>query len=179
MAIVTINARIQASIDYVNKASNTYIAIGKQTPWTNEQAPPTEDPNASTLQEVIGYKKVAKVSLCKLLAEGETTSYVTVEYAGKKYALIPTNKAFQEKTTLVYYEAEIKGTDLPTGLYRQVGIHTGLTPKSGVTKPNLLPSEVQNTGILEFYENKQFQNRTLETKVFERFILNVSDNKKI
>lgn len=179
MAVVTTNARIQASIDYVKKASNTYVAIGRQTPWTNEQAPPTEDVNAVTLQEVIGYKKVKKVSLCKPIEEGEDTPYVKVEYAGKHYALVPVEKAFQEKTTLVYYESEILGTDLPTGLYRQVGIHTGVTPKTGITKPNLLPSEVQSTGVLEFYENKQFQNRTLETKVYERFILSVSDNKKL
>ena len=179
MAIATTDARVQASLDYVNKASSTYLAIGKKTAWTNENTPPAGDPNTSVLQEVIGYKKVDKVSLCKPLTQNESTSYPTITYGGSRYALIPVNKAYQEKATLVYFETEVLGTDLPTGTYRQVGIHSGLVPKDGVTKKVLLPTEVKSTGILQFFANKQFQNRTEEVRIKERFILSVANTKEI
>lgn len=178
MAIATTNARVSASLSYVDRLDNSYLAIGKTTPWLNESAPPAEDPDISVLQEVIGYKKVEKVSLCKLVGT-EPTSYPTVTYGGKTYALIPKDKAYQEKATLVYYETSIMGDELPNGTYRQVGIHTNLIPKAGITKRVLLPSEVQSTGTLQFFENKQFQNRTLEIKITERFILSVTNTQEI
>lgn len=179
MAIATIDARVSASLYYVDQAGSTYLAIGKTTPWTNESAPPAEEQNTSVLQEVIGYKKADKVSLCKPVADGESTSYPTVKYGGKTYALIPKDKAYQEKATLVYFETEVTGTDLPTGFYRQVGMHTGLKPKSGVTKSALLPTEVQSTGILQFFANKEPQNRTSEVRISEKFILSVGNVKEI
>lgn len=179
MAIATTDARVTASLSYVDKMDSSYLAIGKTTPWLNENAPPTEDPNTSVLQEVIGYKKVDKVSLCKPLGTDESTSYPTITYGGKKYALIPRDKAYQEKATLVYYETVLLGTELPNGTYRQVGIHTGLVPKAGVTKRALLPTEVQSTGILQFFENKEQQNRTAEVKISEKFILSVGNVKEI
>lgn len=176
---VTMDASVSAGLYYVDQADSTYLAIGKTTPWINESAPPAGEQSTSVLQEVIGYKKADKVSLCKPVLEGESTPYPTVNYGGKTYALIPKEKAYQERATLVYFETEVAGTDLPTGTYRQVGMHTGLIPKSGVNKKALLPTEVQSTGVLQFFANKENQNRTVEVRVKERFILSVGNLQEI
>ncbi|MCC9083618.1 hypothetical protein LOS22_14345 [Enterococcus faecium] len=57
MAIATNNSRVYASLQLKNKKDSMYLVIGKTSPWTNEDAPPATDPNTSTLQEVVGYKK--------------------------------------------------------------------------------------------------------------------------
>ncbi|MGV3121055.1 hypothetical protein, partial [Lactiplantibacillus argentoratensis] len=91
----------------------------------------------------------------------------------KEWVLIPVDKAYEEKAYYVYIEAEIKPDELPLGPYRQVGIHVNLVPNDGVTKQNLLPSEVKDPGILRFYENREPQNRTSSVTVQEQFMVEV------
>ncbi|MEI2421095.1 hypothetical protein V6O07_12550, partial [Arthrospira platensis SPKY2] len=61
MAIATNNSRVYASLQLRAKEASTYLVIGKTSAWTNEDAPPQADPNTTTLQEVVGYKKVTKM----------------------------------------------------------------------------------------------------------------------
>ena len=48
-----------------------------------------------------------------------------------------------------------------------------LVAKSGISKFNLVPSEVESVGTLLFFDNKQFQNRSEQTTARERFIVEV------
>lgn len=179
MATLTTKARVEAGLAYLDNADNTYLALGRRSAWANESAPPAEDPDADMLQEVIGYKKVSKVSLCQEIETGTVTAYPTITYSGRTYALIPREKAFQERPTLIYFEAEVSGSELPLGTYRQVGLHQHLQVKDGVTKTAVIPSEVASTGTLLLYVNKAFQNRTEDVKITERFILTVGATKEI
>ncbi len=172
MAISTLRSHITAAIELQQKQASAYFVIGKTTAWTNETNPPEETEDVSTISEVIGYKKTSKFSLVRPIKQGETPIYPTVTYAGTTWVLIPVDKAYEEKARWVYAEAEINPEDFPTGnAYRQVGLHIGLTPKSGVTKPNLLPSDVSNLGELKIYENAVAQQRSAKTYVTEQFIL--------
>lgn len=178
MAIATTSSRVYAALALKSKSASTYFAIGKTSPWTNEKIPPASDPNATMLTETIGYKKVDNVSLCRPYVEGEVTTYPIVTYGTLKFVLIPDAEAYNQKAVQVYYEVKIVGDELPVGTYRQVGVFTDLVPKTGVTKPNLLPSEVQSIGILQFIENKEFNNRTVDTTVKERFIISMENTKE-
>lgn len=151
-----------------------YVGLGKTTAWTDEANPPATTTDTTQLQEVIGYKKASTVSLCRPFVEGETTTLQTFTYGKNKYVLVPDEKAYTEKATLVYIESVIEGSELPVGSYRQVGVYTDVTPKTGVTKENLLPSEVVSAGVLQLFENRIMQNRTSTVTVRERFILNLS-----
>ena len=155
-----------------------YVVIGKTSPWTNETMPPAEDPTTNALQEIVGYKKVSKVSLCRPFIEGETTSLTTVTYGTNKFVLVPNDKAYTEKAMMVYIEAEITGAELPVGTYRQMGIVTDLVPKDN-TKTALLPSEVSNSGTLQFFENRQQQNRTADITVREKVIVSLENGKAV
>lgn len=177
MSVVTTNSNVESAIALAKKATTTYLALGKKTAWANDEVPPTPSADATKLEEVIGYKKVSKVSLCRPKKQNETPTYPTVEYNNMTWVLIPENKAYEEKATFVYYEAEVLGTELPLGAYRQVGIHTGVTPNSEVSKTALLPTEISNTGILQFLDNRKPYTRTSEVTIRERFIVSTSGRK--
>ncbi len=93
--------------------------------------------------------------------------------------MIPDEDAYREKAWMVYIESEIVGDELPLGTFRQVGLHTDLVPKTGVDKDALLPSEVTNAGILQFFENRQQQNRTAEITVREKFIITMENGRTL
>ncbi|QQO40589.1 baseplate protein [Bacillus phage 015DV002] len=176
MAIATLYSNIYDAIQLQSQWSSAYLVIGKTTPWTDDNNPPDEDPNVTEISEVIGYRKVKQFSLARPLSPTETADnapYPVVSYGDKEWVLIPVDKAYEEKAHYVYIEAEVKPDELPLGPYRQVGIHVNLVPKDGVTKQNLLPSEVKDPGILRFYENREPQNRTSSVTVQEQFMVEV------
>lgn len=174
MAMSTTNSHIADAIELQAKYNSAYMVIGKKSAWTDDTNPPDENPDSSAISEIIGYKKLSKFSLARPLAVGETpesVGYPTVTYQGRSWALIPVDKAYQEKAMYIYGEAEITPDDFPSGMFRQIGVHVNLVPKSGVSKQNLLPSEVQDPGLLRFFENRQPQNRTSSVYVQEQFII--------
>jgi len=172
MAISTLNSHITAAIELQQKQTTAYFVIGKTSAWTNDSNPPEEVEDVSAISEVIGYKKTSKFSLTRPLKPGETPIYPTVTYAGQQWVLIPADKAYQEKARWIYAEAEITPEDFPTGnAYRQVGLHIGVVPKAGVTKQNLLPTDITSAGELRLYANQEPQTREATTYVTEQFVL--------
>lgn len=177
MAKATLKSHIYAALNLVKERESAYLAIGKSSPWLDDLNPPNEDENTSSLSEVIGYKKVKQFSLARPLRENEIIAvvggYPIVKYSGDTWVLIPTSEAYVEGARWVYIEIEIDPKDLPEGPYRQVGVHFGLIPRQGVTKGNLLPSDVQDEGVLQFYENREPQSRTRSVHVLEQFMIKV------
>lgn len=171
MAIATYNSHVDVAVYYTDKKNSTYFAIGRTTEWSDESTPPQPNDKVTKLEEVIGYKKATKVSLCRPLATGESTDYDTVSYGNRTWVMIPKEKAKEEGAKWVYLETDIVGEELPLGTYRQVGVHSDLQPNTSISKPNLLPGEVQNVGTLLLIDNRQFQNRTAQGTVKERFII--------
>ncbi|AMQ66615.1 virion structural protein [Bacillus phage Shbh1] len=173
MAIATLDSHIYAALTLLEKQSSAYLAIGKPTPWQDDNNPPLEDPKAKTLIDVIGYKKVKNFSLARPIRDGEdpaSLQYPTVQYGNTTWVLIPAEQAYVQEAHWLYIDAELLAEDFPPGEYRQVGIHLDLVPHSGVTKLNLLPNEVQNIGHLHFYSNRTPQNRTENVHILEQFI---------
>lgn len=172
MAITTTLSQVKLARDLKAKA-NPYFAIGRSTAWTNEKLPPIPNKSTTSLEEVIGYKKVESVFLCRPIKPKETTNYQRFYYNNQEWVKVPDANAEAEGATYVGYETKLNPTDFPLGTYRQVGIHIGLTPKSGVTKNNLLPSEVNSKGYLHAYENTKPINRIENVTITERFIISV------
>ncbi|AIW03305.1 structural protein [Bacillus phage Mater] len=173
MAKSTLNAHISAAIELQKRQGSAYLVFGKTSPWDNELNPPEEVEDTTAISEIVGYKKTKQFSLARPVRTGETPAYPVVTYGGLQWVLIPADKAYTEKARWLYIEAEILPDEFPLGEFRQVGVHLGLVPKSGVTKQNLLPSEVGTLGELQFYENREPQNRTSSVFVTEQFIIKV------
>lgn len=171
MAVATYNSHVESAKYFLDKNATTYLAIGKTSAWSDEENPPQDDPNATKLDEVIGYKKADKVSLCRPLVSGEETTFTKIVYGNKTWVLVPKEKATEEGAKWLYAHATIEADDLPLGMYRQVGVHVDLTPSGGIAKLNLLPSEVGSTGTLMAIDNREPQNRIASSSVEEAFIL--------
>lgn len=177
MAIATNKSRVYATLGFLNELDNMYIALGKTTPWENENQPPQEDPNATDVQELIGFKRVTKGLPCRKLGKDQEPKYPTVTYGGSIYELIPTEKAFEENADKAYLEVSINEEDLPLGKYRQVGIYTGLQSKTGAEC--LLPKDVVNNGVLQILANIVATDRTKGVTIKERFVVSMTNNKQI
>ncbi|WRW34673.1 virion structural protein [Staphylococcus phage CF5] len=173
MAIATYNSHVELAKYIVSKADSVYLTIGKSTPWFNETNPPQPDENTTVLEEVIGYKKSTKVTLVRPAKSPEDDNKNLISYGNKSWVEVSTKDAVTEGAKWVYMECNIVGDELPLGTYRQAGFVVDLVPNSGINKFNLVPSEVQSHGTLMFFENKQFQNRTAQTTVKERFVVEV------
>lgn len=173
MAIATYNSHVELAKYLVTKSDSTYLVIGKTSPWANEYNPPQPDENATSIQEVVGYKKATRVSLVRPAQSPEDDTKDKISYGNKSWVVVSFDDAQKEGAKWVYLESEIVGSEIPLGTYRQVGFVVDLQPNSGVTKFNLLPSEVKNPGTLMFFDNKQFQNRTEQTTARERFVIEV------
>lgn len=177
MAVTTTRAHVNMALHIKSKVKTTYLGIGGSEPWDDEDNPPIPERSREALETPIGYKKVNIVSLCSRVAEEEDASHNTVNYRGELWELIPDGEAHERGATHIYYETRIVGEELPTGAYRQVGIFTDLEAVSGSPTPALLPAEVTDPGTLEFFDNRQAQNRTKETNIVERFIISVAERR--
>lgn len=158
------------------RADSAYLVFGKTSEWDNDRNPPNEDERTEKISEIIGYKKLSQFSLARPMKEGETesnTDYPVITYKDMKWVLIPSDKAYEEEARWLYAEAEILPSDFELGMYRQVGVHLDLEPKSGVTKLNLNPDDVKNEGVLQFFENREPQNRGNTVYVLEQFMVKV------
>lgn len=175
-AKATLNARIYEALTLQARYNEAYLVFGKTSSWVDDTHPPEEVEDTPEITEVIGYKKIRQFSLARPLAQGEnpnSVSYPKVTYGGKTWLLIPRDKAYIEKAHWLYIDAEIQPDEFPLGMYRQVGIQMGVKPKTGISKTNLLPSEVQDKGTLYFFENREPQNRTVSVYVVEQFIATI------
>jgi hypothetical protein len=151
MAVTTILGHVSRARDFYDKTS-IYFCLGKTSAWSDESNPPIPL-NTDSIEEVAGYKLVES----KFLVIPDTDGSGEITYRDTKWKIVPYDEAFSKGARWVYVMSYISYDDFSTDLvYRQIGICTGLTKKSTVAsgKSNLLPSEVDNPGILEVLDNR-------------------------
>lgn len=166
MAIATTLSHVSRALDFFNTAS-IYFAIGKSTPWEdpenpeiNDDNPPEPNVDDSDLQEIIGFKRVESIYMVVPDDSGE------IIYRDTRWKAIPADQAKAKGAKWVYIESTIRYDELPLGRYRQVGVYTNIKLKSGVSpsKFNLLPSEVEDHGLLEVIDNRTDSNRQIDQR---------------
>lgn len=164
MAVTTLKGHVNRARDFYNK-QDIYFALGKGTPWTeadrtpatpgrqiiDEMSPPVPM-NTDELKEPIAYKKV------------ETMFHVvpddngTLVYKDTKWKIVEPHNAITEGARWVYISTTVAYNEVPTNIsYRQIGCYTGLRKKQGVStgKYALLPTEVEDAGVLEVLDNRR------------------------
>lgn len=162
MAVTTIHAHVNRAKEF-SLRDDVYFAIGKSSPWADDNNPPDEDFQAIELDDIIGYKKVETAYLVRPVKEDETAD---IQYREEGWMIVPYDKAIKEGSRWVYLKTNMLYNELPLGYYRQVGIYTGVVKEVNVPpgQDNLLPGEVSNTGILEVLDNRQPSNRQLDQR---------------
>lgn len=159
MAITTVGAHVSRALDFFDK-KDIYFAIGKTSPWEDDNNPPSPNSDMTSLDEIIGFKKLDSIQLVIPDDSG------TISYRESNWKSVSKEDAYTKKAKWVYIEATIRYDELPLGFYRQIGVYTGLVPKEGVDsgKTALLPDEVENPGILEVVDNRKPSNRLEDQK---------------
>lgn len=170
--VITDRSHVQSALDFKTLyLPNTYIGIGRTTPWSDEQNPPACDPAANQISEVIGYKLVSSFTLVRPPNAGETIPENAIIYRDTPWIIISDEQAYLQNATYVYISADIVGDELPLATFRQTGLYLNLIPNSGVTQPNLIPSQVQSYGILKGYVNDVPVTRTVGQTTTLEFLL--------
>lgn len=139
-----------------------YLALGTlpkdyQKKWTVEQEPPPFNPKNDSLILPIGYKVE---TLKKFVKEDENG---TIEALGKRWSIV------DYPTRNIYLEFKLDKEDAENQTIYQIGLHINLQPKPEVPKAKqfLLPTEVQDEGILLIAENIRPAFKSLgETRTF-------------
>lgn len=173
MAVTTIHAHVNRAKEFLVR-DDVYFAIGRTSPWQNENTPgfevPDEDFNALALDEIIGYKKIDVAYIVRPTEVGETPD---IQYREENWMIVPPDQAIAQKARWVYIRSTILFNELPLGVYRQVGVYTGVVkkPELPAGQDNLLPTEVDNVGVLEVIDNREFSNRQLDQKEVLSLIL--------
>lgn len=171
MAISTIKAHVLSAILFVESQPDLYTAIGRTTPWETETQPPLEDGGKDVLDEVLGYKRISRISLCRPLVDGESTSYQTIMYKSQPWVLVPIEDAYDQNARWVYTDADIYDTEFELEDYRQVGLHVDIVKSAEVTSDAVTPSQVTDVGQLLIYRNKEKQVRQEGITAKEQFIV--------
>ena len=145
------------------ESGDLFFAIGRTEPWENETqesfVPPAPDLDSTTLDQLVGMKKAERVSMVMPDPEG------TIEYATIKFKTLTKEQALENKARWVLIETRISFEELPPVSYRQVGVFSRVKPKAGKEGKNiLLPSEIQDVGILEVINNRKVVTRQSDTK---------------
>ncbi len=146
-----------------------FMVIGRVTPWQDEAIPPAADMNATTIEEIVAYKKVTDKQL--VIPTTDTTGNI-ITWRGGNYKIVPTENAMTEGAHWVYIKAEIAFEELPATTFRQIGVCTGLVRKGGVdpNKTILSPSDVQSIGYLELIENRKPISHNIDTTEIIQYI---------
>ena len=173
MAIKTNMGSVSRALDFYNK-DEIFFCIGKTSPWPDEENPPEPDAD-STIEGAIGYKRHEFKYLVVPYDGGDTPDgTVIIDYGpDSKWKAVPAGSAVDEKAMWVYVETTINAEDFPLGDYRQVGLYTNLVRASGVdsNKTTLLPSEVEDPGLLEIIDNRVKVTRLEDTRENLSFII--------
>lgn len=142
---------------------NIYFGLGKTTPWENESDPsfsaPLPSVEKTSLDELIGMKKVSVKSLVYPDDAG------TIVYRDKTWRKISADEAVRLGAHWVYIEAQVLYNDFPAVAYRQIGVFSRVQPKQTVSDPStLLPSDIENQGILEIFDQRKVVTRNEDSR---------------
>ena len=145
------------------ESGDIFFGIGRTEPWGNENLegfiPPSPDLDATTVDQLIGMKKAERISMVMPDPDG------TIEYASIRFKTLTKEQALANKARWVLIETRINFEELPPVSYRQIGVFSRVTPMAGSEGKNvLLPSEIQDVGILEVLNNRKVVTRQSDTK---------------
>lgn len=162
LPILTNASHCARALSFIEQG-NIYLGIGRTTPWENENddgfIPPEPSVDVTSLDELVGVKKADRVTMVVPDEGGE------IEYATIRFKTITNEEALERKARWVLVETTIEFNELPPVSYRQIGVYSRLQPSEGLeSKGVLLPSEIEDVGILELINNRKAVTRQSDTR---------------
>ena len=148
MSVVTYRGHTKRAVNWYNQ-DNIYLAIGRTTPWEDENFPPYPEPS-DNLEELICCKKIEQKYYVIQDDNG------TIFYRGKMYRVLTEEEAFENNCRWVFCSCWLNYDEAPINIsYRQIALLTDVVRKEGVPEGQyvLLPEEIENLGDLEVLAN--------------------------
>lgn len=163
LPIATTMGHVSRAISFY-ELPNVYFALGKTSPWDNENAegfvPPAPSMDATTLEELVGMKKVSTKSLVYPDDNG------TIIYRDQTWRKVTVDEAIMLGAHWVYIETSMLYTDFPVTAYRQIGVFSRVKLNAGVSqsKEVLLPADISNVGVLEILDQRKVVTRNEDSR---------------
>lgn len=150
--IETVAGRVRRAQLFYENIEDLFMALGRTSPWEDEEDPPVPTGQEEDIEEAIGFKKVDQIFY---VVEDET--YGTLSFRDKSWRIIDPEEddIFEEKCHWIYVSTGFVGDELPLVEYRQIGLFSGVTPHEQYEEEDvLLPAEVEDRGALEVIGNR-------------------------
>ena len=130
--------------------ANTFVGVGRTTPWEDEENPPAPSSTDTTLEELIIYKRPNRLTFVTNDDNGELT------ILGDKYRALTLEEARDIQSRLVLIQTTFSTADFGGPVdYRQIGVFTYVVPTAGnESKSILLPSEIEDPGLIIHLTNR-------------------------
>lgn len=169
---VTLKSRQRRMIQWTDtELSYRFIAIGRTSPWENENEPPTPDETMTEVTELIGLQRVDSYKFAKVIPNPTTLQKRTgVYYKGLYYAVTQDSEiALNEGYTSIMIQTTLDRDTveaIPVGVtFRQVGLYVGVkaTPDEiqyGITRDQWNNKLEEDRGMLEVVDNRPPLGRT-------------------
>lgn len=163
---VTLKSRQRRMLDWMNTdLAYRFIAIGRTTPWSDENNPPHPDETMTEVEELIGLQRVDSYKFAKVIPNPTTLQKRTgIYYKGLYYSVTQdSNIALAEGYTSVMVQVTLDRDTIaaiPVGVtFRQVGLYVDVnaTPDEiqyGITRDQWLNKLAADRGMLEVVDNR-------------------------
>ena len=174
MAIETLSSHVMAAISFKQDLPNLWYVMARPKPWDDEEIPPAEHMETTSLDEPIGFKRFEKAQLVVPVenVEGTTPLGNEIVYKGRQWQLVPDSEAMEKGARWVYLTVSIEPEDLPYSMFRQIGVIKGLKPNpSFISRNALAPNQVDDTGVLLAYDNRLSQRYSSDVKILEEIVI--------
>lgn len=172
LAIETLDSHVLVAKMYKDNVSKMWYAIGRTTAWDNEEIPPQEVETTTAIDSIIGFKKVAVAHLVRKMGDSEPTDSFTIEYKAQRWQIVSDADALAKGARYLYTETTFDINELPSGIYRQVGVYYGLIKNdTSSNKTALRPNEVEDAGILLHYDNRRSQRYDENIRIIEKSLM--------
>lgn len=170
--VVTLKSRQRRMTDWMKTdLAYRFIAIGRTSPWEDENNPPTPDEKMTDVTELIGLQRVDSYKYAKVIPNPTTLQKRTgVYYKGLYYAVTQDyDIAIKEGYTSIMVQVTLDRDtveSIPVGVtFRQVGLYVGVnaTPDEiqyGITRAQWNNKLDADKGMLEVVDNRPPLGRT-------------------
>ena len=165
--VVTLASRQRRMCDWVDSdLAYRFIAIGRTSPWEDENNPPIPDETMTEVTELIGLQRIDSYKYAKVISNPTTLQKRTgVYYKGLYYSVTQDRDiALSEGYTSIMCQVTLDRDTLdaiPINVtFRQVGLYIGVqaTPTEiqyGITRAEWDSKLTADKGMLEVVDNRQ------------------------
>lgn len=149
---------------------NFWFAVGRITPWSNENNPPAENVAVETIDEIQGLKKVDTIQFVKEDLNG--TIVINTAEGLKRFGVVAEADIYDQDAVWLYFSAWLIFDTFPVITFRQTALFVDVVPVTGhETDDVLLPEEVVNYGKMIAYVNHAPRTRVAYGKDLLEFVI--------